>query len=62
MPGARGGAGVAFLLGEQWEVGPEGLAYFGTATWKQTPFLNSSWKAYDPSMLGFFANVAYRWQ
>ncbi len=58
---AGGGAGVAWMISDNFALSLEGLASFGNANWKQKPFENSTGTGYDPSMVGVLLYISYFW-
>lgn len=54
-----GGAGVNYMITQNIGISLEATGSFGFANWKQKPFVNSTGKDFNPSMLGFFLNVSY---
>jgi hypothetical protein len=56
-----GGAGASLKLGESFALSLEALASLGSANWKQKPFLNSSGREFNPSLLSLTLNLSYMW-
>lgn len=55
------GPGLAFMVGENFAISAEGIASFGTASWEETPFLNSSGDELNPSLAAVFVNLSLLW-
>ncbi len=55
------GAGVNFALSRHFLLGAEGIGSFGTASWKQRPFSNSSGNHFNPSIAGGTVNLGFAW-
>ena len=58
---AGGTAGVRIFLFESVTISVQGFASFGSASFKDKPFLNSVGKDFDPSMTGVILGAAYHW-
>jgi hypothetical protein len=56
-----GGTGATLKLGESFALSLEALASLGSANWKQKPFLNSSGREFNPSLLSLTLNLSYMW-
>ncbi len=59
--GAGEGIGVSFDIGSHVRLSAEGLGVFGSSSWKERPFLNSSGTDYNPGMAGVLVNLSYLW-
>jgi len=55
------GAGASVFVSQHVAFSLEGVASFGTANWRQKPFLNSSGTTYNPSTVGLFLTFSYLW-
>ena len=58
---ACAGPGVSIALGRHFMLSAEGLGSFGAANWESNPFLNSTSRSFDPSLLGGTANLSFVW-
>lgn len=56
---AGGGLGASVFLSDRIALSLEGVASFGSARWKQKPFLNSTGTDFNPVMIGVFVNFSY---
>jgi hypothetical protein len=56
-----GGASASLKLGESFALSLEALASLGSANWKQKPFLNSSGREFNPSLIALTLNLSYLW-
>jgi hypothetical protein len=54
-----GGTGVSLKLGESFALSRETIAFLGSASWKQKPFLNSNGREFNPSLLSLTLNLSY---
>ncbi|MBI5476348.1 MAG: hypothetical protein HY964_06395 [Ignavibacteriales bacterium] len=54
------GGGVGLPLSESFAVTTEVIASFGTAKWKEKPFLNSGNTDYNPSLVAGFVKISYK--
>jgi hypothetical protein len=55
------GPGVQWVFGRRIGLAVEGIASFGDAQWKHTPFANSTSRDFNPSVAGVFASLSYHW-
>jgi len=55
------GPGASLRLGKNFLLSAELFASFGTATWEQAPFTNSSGDEFDPSLYGGTINIGFGW-
>lgn len=58
---AGAGAGLRMFVHETVTIFLQGTGSFGSASFKEKPFLNSTGKEFNPSMLGLTLNAAYHW-
>lgn len=58
---AGGSAGIRVFLFDSLTLSANGFALFGSASFKDKPFLNSTGKDFDPSMTGLVFGIAYHW-
>jgi len=56
-----GGLGASMPVGDRISISLEAFGEFGTAEWKQLPFLNSRNRDFNPSMFGASLGISYRW-
>lgn len=56
-----GGVGIRAAVSHKVAIALEGMASFGTASWKQKPFTNSSGDKFNPSMFVALATVLIGW-
>ncbi|MDI6803162.1 MAG: hypothetical protein QME58_04860 [Bacteroidota bacterium] len=54
-----GGAGVNYMISQNIGISIEATGSSGLANWKQKPFINSTGKDFNPSMLGILLNASY---
>ncbi|KAB2878805.1 porin family protein [bacterium] len=56
-----GGVGLNKRITEKIYASLEALTSFGSANWKERPFINSSGKKFNPAMTAVVVNISYRW-
>lgn len=55
------GPGVTIALGPNFALGVQGFASLGSAKWERAPFINSSGRDFNPSLLGALATLTVMW-
>jgi hypothetical protein len=55
------GPGVTIALGPNFALGAQGFASFGSAKWEKAPFVNSSGRDFNPSLLGALVTLNVMW-
>ena len=56
-----GGLGIAWMFADAFALSFEALGNFGSSTWKQKPFVNSTSSDYDPSMAALVVSLSWFW-
>jgi hypothetical protein len=55
------GPGASWNLGRSWKMSAEGVLSFGSASWRELPFANSTSRKFDPSIQGGLVHLSYVW-
>jgi hypothetical protein len=56
-----GGLGLSYRISHHFTVALDGVASFGSAKWERLPFVNSTGREFDPSMIGLMLNFSFLW-